>query len=170
MIRTEHSETWFVAQAKPNSASIAEKNLKRQGFRTLMPLQEETTRRNGKFVTAVRPLFPGYVFVAFDVTRDFWRSINSTYGVSRLVSFGQDPAPVPRALIAQLLGRCDRSGKLLPAKELLPGDKVRVTNGPLANFIAEVEKIEPDRRIFVLMDIMGARTRVTVKPDQICAV
>ena len=87
------STTWFLAQLKPNCAKIADKNLARQGFRTFMPMEEETRQRNGKFVTANKPLFPGYIFVALDVTRGLWRSVNSTYGITRLVSFGKEPAP-----------------------------------------------------------------------------
>ena len=47
-----------------------------------------------------------------------------------------------------------------------PGDQVAMTHGPLTNFIAEVEKIEPDRRGWVLMDLMGIQTRVAVRSDQ----
>jgi transcriptional antiterminator RfaH len=66
--------------------------------------------------------------------------------------------------------RCDASGKLLPPKILRPGDQVALTTGPFANFVAEVEKIAPDRRVWVLMDIMGAQTRVAVGADQLRAV
>ena len=66
--------------------------------------------------------------------------------------------------------RCDAEGKLLPATHLSSGDKVTLTTGPFANFVAEVEKIAPDRRVWVLMDIMGGQTRVAVGADQLRAV
>ena len=94
-----------------NCANIADKNLKRQGFQTFLPMEEETRQRNGKFVTAMRPLFPGYIFVAFDVARGFWRTVNSTYGVTRLVNFGKEPTAVPLDLVSQLMLRCDAKGK-----------------------------------------------------------
>lgn len=166
MMSHDPGTTWFLAQMKPNRGHIAERNLKRQGFRTFMPLEEGTVRRGGRFVTASMPLFPGYVFVAVDVGAQ-WRSINSTYGITRLVSFGQEPAPVPLALISQLMLRCDAAGKLLPPRLLKPGDQVRITSGPFAEFVAEVEAIAPDRRVFVLMELMGGQTRVAVKPDQL---
>lgn len=53
--------SWFLAQLKPNCANIADKNLKRQGFKTFLPMEEGTRKRNGKFITAMRPLFPGYI-------------------------------------------------------------------------------------------------------------
>lgn len=160
---------WFLAQLKPNCAAIAERNLKRQGFQTFLPQEETTQPRNGKFVTALRPLFPGYIFVAFDAARGLWRSINATYGITHLVSFGQEPAVVPPELVAQLQLRCDAEGKLRPPPHLLPGDAVMLTKGPFARFVAEVETIAADRRVWVLMEIMGGKTRVAVEADQLRA-
>ena len=54
-----HATSWFLAQMKPNSHDIANRNLTRQGFETFLPLQEETRRTRGRFVTRRRPLFPG---------------------------------------------------------------------------------------------------------------
>lgn len=162
--------TWFLAQLKPNCANIADKNLKRQGFRTFLPMEERTGQRNGKFVTDIKPLFSGYIFVAFDVARGLWHTVNSTYGITRLVSFSKEPAAVPLDLVSQLMLRCDAKGKLLPPKILKPGDHVSLTKGPFASFVAEVEKIAPDRRVWVLMEIMGGQTRVAVGADQLRAV
>lgn len=158
---------WFLAQLKPNCANIADKNLKRQGFQTFLPMEEETRQRNGKFVTALRPLFPGYIFVAFDIAHGFWRTVNSSYGITRLVSFGKEPTAVPLDIVSQLMLRCDAQGKLLPPKLLQAGDQVTVTKGPFANFVAEVEKIGPDRRVWVLLEMMGSQTRVAVGADQL---
>lgn len=156
---------WFLAQLKPNSYRIAEKNLQRQSFRTFLPLQEETSRRNGKFVSTMKPLFPGYLFVAFDTSAGGWYRINSTYGVTKLVSFGSEPAPVPGDIISALKRRCDDSGKLLPPRRLRPGDSVKLTSGPFAELLAEIERIEPDRRVWVLLDLMGRTTRLAVEAD-----
>ena len=161
--------TWFLAQIKPNSYRIAERNLGRQGFRTFLPLQEETRRVRGRFTTQMRPLFPGYLFVAFDVERGGWRAVNSSYGVTRLVSLGKEPTPVPPELISTLMLRCDREGKLMPPKLLAPGDEVIVTKGPFAEFVAKVDRIAPDRRVWVLMEIMGGATRVAVDAQHLRA-
>ena len=69
-------QAWFLAQLKPNAAQIAETNLKRQGFQTFLPKEEGTRKIRGKFVAVERPLFPGYIFVAFDVASGGWRAIN----------------------------------------------------------------------------------------------
>lgn len=163
----DRATTWFLAQMKPNSHGIANRNLTRQGFETFLPLQEETRRARGRFITRRRPLFPGYIFVALDVKRGGWRAVNSTIGITRLVSLGGAPTPVPDALVSELMARCDAEGKLLPPRLLQPGDEVTLTKGPFSDFVATVERIAPDRRVWVLMEMMGAQTRVAVDAEHV---
>lgn len=166
----DRDRTWFLAQIKPNCSKIAQQNLKRQGFTTFFPLQEETTRRHDRFVTTKRPLFPGYIFVAFHIEHGHWRAINSTQGITKLVSFGSSPSSVPSELVAELMLRCDPTGMMQPATEFQPGDQVRLAAGPFTDFVATIEKIEPDQRVWVLMDIMGRRSRVTANQEHLRAV
>lgn len=160
---------WFLAQVKPNCANIAQKNLSRQGFGTFLPLEDGARRHNGRISTATKPLFPGYIFVAFDAAQGLWRKVNSTQGITRLVSFGKAPAQVPEELVSRLMARCDSAGKLRPPEHFAPGDRVTLTRGPFASFVAEVERVAPDRRVWVLMDLMGGTTRVAVDGRQLRA-
>lgn len=160
---------WFILQFKPNSHRVAERNLHRQGFETFLPMREVTGRKTNHFKSDLSPLFPGYMFVAADPETGPWRKINSSYGVSKLVSFDAKPAPVPLNLISGLMLRCDGSGLLLPARELSPGEKVEVLSGPFANFIATVDTIDSERRIWVLMEFMGRSSRVVLGRDQVAA-
>lgn len=157
-------QPWFLVQLKPNADAIAKRNLLRQGVRLFAPYEEITARRANKLIQSVRALFPGYLFASFDQEQVRWRAVNSTLGVSRLVSFSQDkPAQVPLDLISALMRRCDYAGKLLPPRFLHKGDVVRVTGGPLTEFIGTVEQLAPDQRIWVLLDILGKNTRVAIR-------
>jgi len=161
------SKEWFILQFKPNSHHQAAKNLKRQGFETFLPLTDITSRKASQFVNATRPLFPGYMFIAFNRTNTEWHKINNTYGVSRLVTFNSILKSIPTALIDNLMNRYDLSGKLMPMQKLKKGDKVKVLNGPFANFIATVETYETDQRIWVLMDLMGRKSKIQAQSDAI---
>lgn len=169
MTSHDHGQSWFLARLKPNCANIADKSLMRQGFETFLPQQVKTRHRNGKFVTTLWPPLSSYNFVALDMARGLWRNVNSTYGITRLVSFGKEPTAVSLDLVPQFIRRCDTKGKLLPRKLLNPGDQVTLTTGPFANFVAKVEAIAPDRRLWVLMDLMGGKTRVAVAAEQLRA-
>lgn len=154
---------WYLAQFKPNCQAIAERNLRRQDFEVFLPQQSVTRRQRGRFQQVQRPLFPGYLFVAFDPISGAWRKINATHGITRLVSFGGQPAPVPSGIIAELRARCDPSGLLQPQTNLKVGDRVRLTEGPFADFVARIEQIEPERRVWILLEVMGRPTRLEVE-------
>jgi transcriptional antiterminator RfaH len=158
---------WYLIQFKPNSHRLAERNLHRQGFETFLPMQKITRRKASRFVSDLKPLFPGYMFVSVNSERTPWRAINSTIGISKLVSFDGKPKQLPLQLISGLMLRCDASGTLLPPKSLNVGDSVEIFTGPFANFIAKVAYIDPEQRIWVLMDFMGQRSHMQVSADQL---
>jgi transcriptional antiterminator RfaH len=159
------SKEWFILQFKANSHHQAIKNLKRQGFETFLPLHDSTSRKASRFINTTRPLFPGYMFITFDKTNAEWHKINNTYGVSRLITFNSNLKSIPSIIIINLMKRCDDSGKILPIKKLTKGDQVKILNGPFANFIASVEKYETDQRVWVLMDLMGRKTKIHTSSD-----
>lgn len=158
---------WYLIQFKPNAHRLAQRNLKRQDFEVFLPMQEITRRKASRFVSELRPLFPGYMFVGVDSRAAPWRTINSTIGVSRLVSFDGTPKPLPLPLISSLMLRCDTSGTLLPPKTLNVGDTVNVLSGPFANFVATVENVDAQQRVWILMEFMGQGARINVTADQL---
>ena len=146
---------------------MAERNLHRQGFESFLPMHEITKHKYNRYVSELRPLFPGYMFVTFDPESGPWRQINCTNGVSKLVSFGDQPNPIPFGLISGLMARCSSGGKLLPPNQLNKGDAVELLTGPFENYIAKVETIDADQRVWVLMELMGRATRISVETNQL---
>jgi len=161
------SKEWFILQFKSNSHHLAAKNLTRQGFETFLPLHETTSRRTSRFTNTSKPLFPGYMFIRFDKAESEWHKINNTYGVSRLITFNSTLKSIPTIFVDHLMKRYDLLGKLLPIKKLKKGDQVTVLKGPFANFIATVEEYEADQRIWILMDLMGRKTKIQTPSDNL---
>ena len=159
------SKEWFILQFKSNSHHQATKNLNRQGFETFLPLHDSTSRKSSRFINTSKPLFPGYMFIKFDQTETEWYKINNTYGVSRLITFNSILKSIPTRFINNLMKRYDLSGKLLPIQKLKKGDQITVLTGPFSNFIATVEKYEADHRIWILMDLMGRKTKIQTPSD-----
>lgn len=158
-------ENWHVAQLKPNGLRLAQQHLTRQGFICFCPTQMERRHvaRLQQSKPVLRPLFPGYVFVQFSADQTGWQSINSTRGITRLVSLGQNNLhALPTSFMAGLLARCDDTGILIAAKDFKPGDRVRLLSGPFADLVTTVEKLESQDRLQVLFDLLGRQTRVSV--------
>jgi len=156
---------WFILQFKPKAHHQATQNLNQQGFETFLPLHDTTSRKASRFITSTQPLFPGYMFIKFDRAESKWHKINNTYGVSRLVTFNGTLKPIPTTFVDNLMRRYDLSGKLLPEKKSKKGDQVKVLKGPFANFIATVETYETDQRIWILLDLMGRKTKIQTPLD-----
>ena len=154
------SKEWFILQFKPNSHHIATKNLNRQGFEPFLPLHDTTSRKLSRFINTSKPLFPSYMFIRFNRAESDWHKINNTYGVSRLVTFNTILKSIPTKFVENLMRRYDLSGNLLPVGKLKKGDQVKILKGPLSNFIATVEKYEDDQRIWILMDLMGRKSKI----------
>ena len=161
------SKEWFILQFKPNSHHQAIKNLTRQGFETFLPLNDTTSRKLSRFVNTSRPLFPGYMFIRFDRAETEWHKINNTYGVSRLITSNSILKSIPTRFVDGLMKRYDLSGKLIPIVEMKKGDKVEILEGPFTNFIATVEKYESEQRIWILMDLMGRKTKLQTSADKL---
>lgn len=158
----QEKNSWFIVQCKANRHRLAEKNLARQGFDTFLPMQKSTTRKSSCFVTNLQPLFPGYMFVGFNITYSPWSKINSTIGVSRLMCISGQPSPIPEKLISSLILRCDDTGAVIPSQVFKKGERVKLVAGPFANFVAKIEDIDSKSRVLILLDFLGQPTRTKV--------
>ena len=96
---------WFIAQIKQNSYQSAIQNLERQDFETFLPKMEITERKANKFVVKNVYVFPGYLFVCFDPHNNSWIKINSTYGVSKILTFSNKPSEISSDFILALKDR-----------------------------------------------------------------
>ncbi len=156
------NQIWYLAQIKPGGLNLAIRNLRDQDVSVFLPLIRSTKRRKGKFVTSSEPLFPGYLFIAPDVENGQWRAISNTRGISRLVSFGEKPSPVPFTLVSELMSRYNQTEQLTDINAFNKGDEVRLTQGPFSDLIATVEQVNSEQRVWLLLDILGRTTRISV--------
>jgi transcriptional antiterminator RfaH len=159
--RTE--ESWYLLQLKPGRWRVAADNLARQGVETFLPLRLIERRRLGRVQRVKEPAFPGYMFARFDPGRLRWRSLNSTYGVSKVVMLEADrPAAVPAGLVEELRLRCDDAGYLKAIDDLRPGDLARIASGPFADLMCNIDKLSGGDMVRVLLALMGQTVAVTL--------
>jgi transcription antitermination factor NusG len=85
MPRQDHmSRRWYCGYTHSHLEFHAKQQLERQGFETLLPT--ELADRSWEEL----PLFPRYIFIAFDMTADPWHKIKSTWGIQRLLMHGPE--------------------------------------------------------------------------------
>ena len=160
-------KNWFLLQYKPNSHIIAKKNLERQGFNVFLPYEEKIKKRYNRSTHYLCPLFLGYMFIEFELHPPQWIAINSTPGVTRLLSQNKAPRSVPDHIILELINRCDKNGKLLKCKRLKAGDKIKLINSPFDDLITNIEKVDCEQRIWILMNILGRSSLTCISEKQV---
>jgi len=159
---------WFLIHTKPRQEVIALENLERQGYACYLPMLPTEKLRQGKLVTLQEPLFPRYLFIQLGqgATAQSWSPIRSTRGVSRLVSFGNEPARVPVDLVHRLQShdaeRCQDVQTLFKS-----GDRVLIQEGPFAGLEAIYQMKDGEGRVMLLIDLMSKATQLKLHPGQI---
>ena len=154
---------WFIAQIKPNSYKSAIQNLERQGFETFLPEMKITKRQKDKFIYKNVYVFPGYIFVCFDTQIISWTKINSTYGISKILTFNKKPSEISSDLIQELKNRYEFKTNLTKKDKLQKGDTIKFYAGPFADIIAKVESVDQNNRIWVLLEAMGGYKRLKLQ-------
>jgi transcriptional antiterminator RfaH len=162
---------WIVVQTHSRAENKAVLHLTRQGFATYLPRYRKRRRHARKVDMVPAPLFPGYLFVAVAMAAQRWRSIASTVGITRLVSNGSEPAPVPEQVIAMLRAREDESGfvRLERTSQFSIGDKVRVMDGVFTSCLGLVDGMVDAERIAILLELLGRKSRVILDTESIAA-
>jgi transcriptional antiterminator RfaH len=162
---------WFVVQTQVNGEAKAAENLRRQGYQTYLPRYLKRRRHARKVDFVAKPLFPRYMFVAVEMGTQRWRSIQSTSGVSRLVTNGDEPAAVPERVVRALTAREDAKGfvKLDAAPAFAEGDKVRVLSGAFKDNAGLFNGMADHDRVSILLEMLGRKVRVVLDADLVAA-
>jgi len=152
-------ERWFVVQSRPRQELYAAQQLSRQEFHTFVPRLRKTVRHARRQHSVLAALFPRYLFVALDLERDRWRSVLGTFGVTTMIMDGERPRPVPPGVVEGLGGIAGSDGAVDFGDRLQVGSDVRFLDGPFAEQIGRILRLDERGRVAVLLEVMGgART------------
>lgn len=159
---------WHVVQVRPRAEALAERELKRQGFHVFLPLYLKRRRHARRQTVGPAPLFPGYIFVSIGAAQR-WRSINGTFGVIRLLTTADQPAPIAKVIVDGLLDRRNEQGfiPLSPGKRLVRGDKVRIASGSFVDALGLFEEFKDGDRVTILLDLLGRQVRVVLDGEKV---
>lgn len=150
---------WYAVHAKPKQEQRALENLQRQGFEAWLPLLSVEKLRRGRLTEVVEPMFSRYLFIRLDTEHSNWSPIRSTLGVSRLVTFGNRPAPMADELIQALRALPQRP----PERLLKEGQEVVFIDGPLKGLQGIYQQTDGEARAMVLVDLMSKQHMITAR-------
>ncbi len=129
-------------------------------FQVVVPTVEEIEIKDGKRRTVERCLYPGYIMVQVKLTDDSWYVVRNTPGVTGFVGMGNNPTPLRPEAVQGILRRMEAAAPQVRAT-FKPGQKVRIIEGPFADFIGTVDDIDEERtKVRVLVSFFGRETPV----------
>ena len=135
----------------------------------LIPTEDVVEMRNGKKVTTKRLLYPGYVLVQLNLDDELWHVVKNTPRVTGFVGGGLKPNPLTADEVNQILYRQTASAERpRPKMHFERNDRVKIIDGPFANFSGTVEEVNEDRSTLkVMVTIFGRGTPVELEYFQV---
>ncbi|MGQ9459137.1 MAG: transcription termination/antitermination protein NusG [Anaerolineae bacterium] len=141
---------------------IESMNMQDKIFRVVVPVEEEVELRDGRRRTVERRLFPGYILVDMILTEESWYVVRNTPNVTGFVGTGNKPTPLSQEQVDKILQRLESEAPRVKVSYRV-GQKVRIVEGPFADFIGVVDEIYPDKgRVRILVSIFGRETPMEV--------
>ncbi len=126
----------------------------------VVPTEEEMEVRDGKRRTVEKRVFPGYILVHMKLDERALNVVRATNCVTRFVGMGNRPTPLTQAEVNQIMRRMEAEAPKLRVN-FRTNQKVRITDGPFADFMGVVDKIDTERaKVTVLVSFFGRETPV----------
>lgn len=133
-------------------------------------------KEGGKRETKDNKVFPGYVLVRMEIDDDTWAVVRNTPGVTGFVGIEGKPTPLRRSEFNKIMRRTNPANAqdvktTTTTSDLEPGQTIKVTSGPLADFDGTVSEIMPESgKVKVMLTIFGRETPVELTLDQVTTI
>ncbi|MGO3358307.1 MAG: transcription termination/antitermination protein NusG [Bifidobacterium crudilactis] len=177
-----HTYSGYEKRVKANVESrVSSFGLEDKIFQVEIPMEEveKHTDKGKKIVTRVR--IPGYVLIRMWPDEDARRIVRETEAVTGFVGPSQEPAPLSRKEVVNMMAPMIASEALKEAGDkpaaakkrqvevsFAIGDQVTVIDGPFATMPAVVSDVEAStQKITVLVSIFGRDTPVELSFEQV---
>jgi transcription antitermination factor NusG len=146
---------WYALQSKPQQENFLWDQLCMRNIDAYYPrIRVQTVNPRSK---KIKPYFPGYMFVNVDLDQVGVSALQWMPGAARMLSFGNEFAPIPDHLVQAIRDRVDilnASNSDLVAN-LRPGDIVVLRSGAFAGYEAIFDaRLHGQDRVRVLLQLL----------------
>lgn len=190
----ENVRKWFMIHTysgyEKKVKTDLEQKMETLGFREvvtniLVPEEELTEIVRGKPKKVHRKLFPAYVMLEMEATREenehgisykvdprVWYEVRNTNGVTGFVGVGSDPIPMEEEEVKNIFNIIGiKTPKENVKINFTEGDYVKILNGSFKDQEGQVAEIDHEHgRVKVMVDIFGRMTPVEIEVDGVLKV
>ena len=170
----EQQARWYAIHAHSGQENRVKENLENAVRKldygnlieeVLIPCEEVAEIKGGKKSITTRKFFPGYVLVRMVLNDDTWYLVKNTPGVSGFIGAGRTPVPLDDEEVRGIIER-EKEEQLKPKPKVMfeIGERVKITEGPFANFMGIVDEVNIERgKLKVMVEIFERLTAVELE-------
>jgi transcription antitermination factor NusG len=138
-IHRPRSAQWYILYTAPRAEKTVRKSLTEQNFETYLPVSTAVnTWKNRQKKIIETPLFPSYIF-ALGREKDLLQ-ISQLPKVVTYLRNGSRPSTISQKEIDQIKGLISLQTELSVEPDIEPGDRVKITTGPLTGYEGILQK------------------------------
>ncbi len=162
---------WFVIHCYSGMENKVKKNLEHRAesmgmtdriLQVVVPTETEIEIKDGVRREVERRVFPGYILIEMIMDEDSWYVVRNTPGVTSFVGMGNKPSPLSAEEVERIMSRIESDEPRVKVSFAV-GERVRITEGPFAEFTGVVDTIDPDKgRARVMVSFFNRETPVDV--------
>jgi transcriptional antiterminator NusG len=166
---------WYILHAYSGHEDRVKKNLdqrietmdvKDKILNVVVPTEEVIEIKDGERQAVQRKMYAGYLIVEMYMDDESWFVVRNTPGVTGFISAEDErerrpkPVPLEDAEVERILSQM-QSEQPRVSVGFVPGDSVRIKDGPFADFMGTVENVDEGHgKVRVLVSFFGRETPV----------
>jgi transcriptional antiterminator NusG len=160
---------WYIVHTYAGHENKVSKNLgqrvqslgfENRIFEVIVPTRNTIKVSQGKKENVQEKIFPGYVLVKMILDDETWLLVRSTQGVTAFIGAGNKPTPISEKEV-EAIQQFMKQEEPLYKTAFTIGEAVKIVDGPLADFLGTVDKIDESRgKLEVLVTLFGRETKV----------
>jgi transcriptional antiterminator NusG len=162
---------WYVIHSYSGMENKVKRNLEHRAesmrmtdriLQVVVPTETEIEIKDGVRREVERRVFPGYVLIKMVMDEDSWYVVRNTPGVTSFVGMGNKPTPLSQDEVDRIMSRIESDAPRVKISFAV-GERVRITEGPFAEFTGLVDAIDADKgKARVMVSFFNRETPVEV--------
>jgi transcription termination/antitermination protein NusG len=163
--RDTDKQPWYVLWTHSHCEQLVHDQLATKGFEIFLPKMTVWSRLRGAKHLVEVPMFPGYLFLRHTMDKASYLDVCRVRGLVRVLGTRWDElSTVPEGEVEAIHRVLDAGCQVRPHRYLQVGQRVRITQGPLADIEGILLRAKPNKGLLVL-SIGLLRRAVAVEVD-----
>ena len=153
---------WYAVKTRSRGEKVAATMIDALGINHFLPLAPELRQWSDRKQVVNLPLFPGYLFVRMNPSKESTLPVLRVPGVVGIVGNHAGPSPIPDYEIEGVRRVLEHGVQCAPHPFLKEGDRVRIVRGALAGVEGTLIRSNSETRLAISIEMIQRSISVSV--------